>query len=51
MEQVAAPVPLTVVVDGAQAIDYLSGADPYGDRVIEGERGAPYPSANQPVAG
>jgi CheY-like chemotaxis protein len=34
MEQVATPVPLAVVVDGAQAIDYLSGADPYGDRVL-----------------
>ncbi len=39
MEQCAAPVPLTVVVDGAQAIDYLSGADPYADRVVH-----PFPS-------
>jgi len=39
MEQCAAPVPLTVVVDGAQAIDYLSGAGPYGDRAVH-----PFPS-------
>jgi CheY-like chemotaxis protein len=39
LEQVPTPVPLAVVVDGAQAIDYLSGADPYGDRAVH-----PFPS-------
>ena len=39
MGQVASPAPLYVVTDGAQAIDYLSGAEPYGDRAVH-----PFPS-------
>jgi CheY-like chemotaxis protein len=39
LEQVASPAPLVALVDGEQAIEYLSGADPYGDRVLH-----PFPS-------
>ena len=39
MDQVAAAVSVKVVSDGAQAIDYLSGKDPYSDRVAH-----PYPA-------
>ena len=39
MEQVPEPAPVAVVVNGVEAIDYLSGAGPYEDRVVH-----PFPS-------